>query len=132
MRLKFAILLQNHERNHDRTFNCAAILFDLDGVLVDSTRSVTRQWRRWADESNIDPQKVVEIAHGVRTIEIVRQLAPHLDAEAEVIRDWRNAKRRTRKASSVMPGAAELLEVHSRGPLVRRDFGHPLSGDLPG
>ena len=34
-----------------KTFDCAAILFDLDGVLVDSTRSVTRQWRRWADES---------------------------------------------------------------------------------
>ena len=54
-----------------KTFDCSAILFDLDGVLVDSTHSVTRQWRRWADENNIDPQRVVEIAHGVRTIEIV-------------------------------------------------------------
>jgi sugar-phosphatase len=63
-----------------KTFSCAAILFDLDGVLVDSTGSVTRQWRRWAEEQNLDPDHVVEIAHGVRTIEIVRRLAPHLDA----------------------------------------------------
>ena len=34
----------------------------------------------------MDPQRVLEIAHGVRTIEIVRRLAPHLDAEAEVKR----------------------------------------------
>ena len=93
-----------------RTFNCAAILFDLDGVLVDSTGSVTRQWRRWAQENNIDPQKVVEIAHGVRTIEVVRKLAPHLDAEAEVKRiEKREAE--DHEGVAVMPGAAELIKA---------------------
>lgn len=91
------------------TFHCSAILFDLDGVLVDSTGSVTRQWRRWAQENGIDPDKVVQAAHGVRTIEVVRQLAPHLPAEAEV------SKIEAREAAdhdgvSVMPGAAELLQ----------------------
>ena len=91
-----------------KTFDCAAILFDLDGVLVDSTRSVTRQWRRWAEEHGIDPQKVVEIAHGVRSIEIIRKLAPHLDAEAEVARlERREAD--DQEGVVVMPGAAELL-----------------------
>ena len=91
-----------------KTFNCAAILFDLDGVLVDSTGSVTRQWRRWAIDNNIDPQKVLEIAHGVRTIEIVRRLAPHLDAEAEALMlEKREAE--DQEGVSVMPGAAELL-----------------------
>jgi sugar-phosphatase len=91
-----------------RTFYCSAILFDLDGVLVDSTRSVTRQWRRWAVENNIDPEKVLKIAHGVRTIEVVRLLTPHLNAEAEV------KKIEQREADDtagvvVMPGAAELI-----------------------
>jgi len=36
------------------------------------------------EEHNIAPDKVVQIAHGVRTIEVVRLLTPHLDAEAEV------------------------------------------------
>ena len=93
-----------------KTFDCAAMLFDLDGVLVDSTGSVTRQWRRWAEEQNLDPDKVVEIAHGVRTIEIVRRLATHLDADAEVVRlEKREAD--DYEGVSVMPGAAELLRA---------------------
>jgi sugar-phosphatase len=97
-----------------KTFDCAAILFDLDGVLVDSTGSVTRQWRRWAEEHNLDPQKVLEIAHGVRTIEIVRTLAPHLDAEAEVKRiEKREAD--DQEGVAVMAGAAELLKAIPEG-----------------
>jgi sugar-phosphatase len=92
-----------------RTFPCSAILFDLDGVLVDSTRSVTRQWRRWAGENNLDAEKVLKIAHGVRTVEVVRRLTPHLNAEAEV------EKIEQREADDtagvvVMPGAAELIQ----------------------
>jgi mannitol-1-/sugar-/sorbitol-6-phosphatase len=91
------------------TLYCSAILFDLDGVLVDSTRSVSRQWRSWGAEHNIASERVLEIAHGVRTIEVVRLLTPHLDAEAEV------KKIEQREANDtdgvvVMPGAAELLE----------------------
>jgi mannitol-1-/sugar-/sorbitol-6-phosphatase len=90
------------------SFNCAAILFDLDGVLVNSTGSVTRQWRRWAEDNNVDPQKVLDIAHGVRTIEIVRRLAPHMDAEAEAIMlEKREAA--DQEGVSVMAGAADLL-----------------------
>jgi mannitol-1-/sugar-/sorbitol-6-phosphatase len=97
-----------------RIFSCEAILFDLDGVLVDSTGSVTRQWKRWAQENNIDPKKVVEIAHGVRTIEIVRKLAPHLDAEAEVVRlEKREAD--DHEGVAVMPGAAELIKAIPEG-----------------
>jgi mannitol-1-/sugar-/sorbitol-6-phosphatase len=97
-----------------KTFDCAAILFDLDGVLVDSTGSVTRQWRRWAEEHNLDPQKVLEIAHGVRTIEIVRTLAPQLDAEAEVKRiEKREAD--DQEGVAVMAGAAELLKTIPEG-----------------
>jgi len=95
-------------------FQCSAILFDLDGVLVDSTRSVARQWRRWAEENNIDPEKVLAIAHGRRTIEVVRILAPQLNAEAE------EKKIEKREADdndgvAVMPGAADLLKSNPEG-----------------
>ncbi len=91
-----------------RTFVCSAILFDLDGVLVDSTRSVSRQWRLWAGENKLDPERIVAIAHGIRTIEVVKLVAPYLDAEAEA------AKIEQREADdhdgvSVMPGAAKLV-----------------------
>jgi sugar-phosphatase len=92
-----------------QTLHCSAILFDLDGVLVDSTGSVTRQWKRWAQENNIDPRYAAEIAHGMRTVEVVRRLAPHLHAEAEVVRiEKREAE--DHEGVAVMPGAAELLQ----------------------
>ena len=90
-------------------FYCSAILFDLDGVLVDSTKSVARQWRLWAEENSIDPEKVLAIAHGRRTIEVVRILALHLDAKAE---ESRIEKREADdiEGVAVMPGAADLLK----------------------
>ncbi len=89
-------------------FRCSAILFDLDGVLVDSTHSVTRQWRIWANENNLDSARLLEIAHGRRTIEVVQLLTPHLATADEV------AKIEQREAADtegvrVMPGAAELV-----------------------
>ncbi len=97
-----------------RTFKCSAILFDLDGVLVDSTGSVTRQWKLWARENNIDPEQAAKIAHGVRSIEVVRRLAPHLDAEAEVTKiEKREAD--DHEGVAVMPGAAELLKSIPEG-----------------
>ena len=66
-----------------RSFTCSAILFDLDGVLLDSTRVVTEQYTRWARENGLDPEYVMEAAHGVRTVEVIRRVAPHLDAVAE-------------------------------------------------
>ncbi|HVO80103.1 MAG TPA: HAD family hydrolase [Terriglobales bacterium] len=91
-----------------QTFHCLAILFDLDGVLVDSTPSVARQWRIWAEEHGIDPEKVLAIAHGRRTIEVVRMLAPNLVAEAEV-RKLEKREAADTEGVTVMPGAAELV-----------------------
>lgn len=91
-------------------FRCAAILFDLDGVLVDSTRSVERQWRIWAREHKIHEEKPVAIAHGVRAVEVIRAIAPHLDAEAEVVK-LEGLEAADHSGVAVMPGAVELLSA---------------------
>jgi mannitol-1-/sugar-/sorbitol-6-phosphatase len=62
---------------------CRALLFDLDGVLVDSTTCIESTWRRWATEHSLDVAVVLNAAHGRRALETVRLVAPHLDAEAE-------------------------------------------------
>ena len=90
------------------TFSCSAILFDLDGVLVDSTGSVDRQWRVWAQRKGVDGDKVMAIAHGVRAVEVIRTVAPHLDAEAEV-RELEALEADDRDGVVVMPGAVELV-----------------------
>jgi mannitol-1-/sugar-/sorbitol-6-phosphatase len=97
-----------------QTFNCSAILFDLDGVLVDSTRSVSRQYRLWAQKANLDPRTVENIPHGVRSLDVVRQLAPHLDAEAEV-KKIEKMEAEDQDGVVVMPGAAELLKSIPEG-----------------
>jgi sugar-phosphatase len=66
-----------------RTFHVSAILFDLDGVLVDSRKPVERQWRRWAAEHGINADELIKVAHGHRTIETIQRFAPQLDADAE-------------------------------------------------
>jgi sugar-phosphatase len=62
--------------------SCKGILFDLDGVLVDSTPAVERVWRKWAEQRGLDPDHVVNLAHGRRSIETIRMVAPELEAEA--------------------------------------------------
>lgn len=59
------------------------ILFDLDGVLVDSTPAVARVWSWWAREHGFDPATVVREAHGRPSIATIRELLPHADHEAE-------------------------------------------------
>src|SRR5262252_10611565 len=91
-------------------FSCAAILFDLDGVLVDSTRAVDREWREWAQRKGVDGDRIMAIAHGVRTIEVIRRVAPHLDAEKEAAA-IENHEAHDQRGVTVMPGASDLLKA---------------------
>jgi mannitol-1-/sugar-/sorbitol-6-phosphatase len=90
------------------TFSCSVILFDLDGVLCDSTQAVDREWREWAARKGVDADAIMAIAHGVRTIEVIRRVAPHLDAEVEAAA-IENHEAHDQRGVTVMPGAADLL-----------------------
>jgi sugar-phosphatase len=48
-----------------------AVLFDSDGVLVDSDKSVARAWTRWAQRYQLEPQLVATIVHGRRAADTV-------------------------------------------------------------
>jgi sugar-phosphatase len=89
-------------------------LFDLDGVLCDSTGAVDREWRAWARRKGVDAGAVMAIAHGVRTIEVIRRVAPHLDAEAEADA-IENDEASDQAGVSVMPGAPELVRSIPHG-----------------
>jgi mannitol-1-/sugar-/sorbitol-6-phosphatase len=87
---------------------CSALLFDMDGVLIDSTPAVTRVWANWAIEHNFDPADVVKRAHGRPSLTTVRELLPDADHEAEnrIIE-----RREIEDLEGVVPlaGALELL-----------------------
>ncbi len=65
-------------------FECDAVLFDLDGVLVDSIECIERIWHEWATKHKINYTELMKVAHGRRTVETVRLIAPHLDPDEEL------------------------------------------------
>jgi len=66
--------------------SCDAIIFDLDGVLIDSDAVIRRRWQRWADERGIPFEDVEAVYSGRPAIEVIEEVAPHLDPEAEIER----------------------------------------------
>ncbi len=62
---------------------CKAVLFDMDGTLLDSTACVEGVWGGWAAKNNIDLKYILSVSHGRRSADVIREIAPHLDADAE-------------------------------------------------
>jgi sugar-phosphatase len=58
-----------------------AVLFDMDGTLVDSDAAVERAWRTWAAEYGVDPSAALAIAHGRPAEQTVRALLPEAGDE---------------------------------------------------
>ena len=92
------------------TIQCRGVLFDLDGVLVDSTPAVARVWTIWANKHGFDPQETVRKAHGRPSLATIRELLPNADHAAE------NALVEGMEIEDLedvvaLPGAAELLRA---------------------
>ena len=88
--------------------SCDALLFDLDGVLIDSTPAVERVWTRWAEARGFNAREVVMRAHGRPSIVTIREYLPEADDRAE------NAKVERAEIEDIegvipLPGALHLL-----------------------
>jgi mannitol-1-/sugar-/sorbitol-6-phosphatase len=89
---------------------CRGVLFDLDGVLVDSTPAVARVWAGWAREHGFEPDEVVKKAHGRPSIATIRELLPNAD-HAEEDREVERREIADVEGVVPLPGAKELLRA---------------------
>ena len=91
------------------TITAAALLFDMDGTLVDSTVVVERTWSQFADRHGLDVARILAVSHGRRTGETVAEFAPAgVDVVAETDRLVAQEVADTEGIIEV-PGAAALL-----------------------
>jgi mannitol-1-/sugar-/sorbitol-6-phosphatase len=92
--------------------HCNALLFDLDGVLIDSTPAVARVWTRWATERGFDPVKVTHMAHGRPSRTTIAELLPGSDMDID--KENREIERREiqdLEGVVPLPGTEALLKA---------------------
>jgi sugar-phosphatase len=87
---------------------CSALLFDMDGVLIDSTPAVARVWHKWAMERGFNPEEVVSRAHGRPSLATVREYLPNADHEAEN-REVERREIEDLEGVVPLPGSVDLL-----------------------
>jgi mannitol-1-/sugar-/sorbitol-6-phosphatase len=92
---------------------CDALLFDMDGVLIDSTPAVARVWTGWALERGFDPEDTVQRAHGRPSLSTIRELLPHADHEKEN-REVERREIEDLEGVIPLPGTAALLAALPR------------------
>jgi len=90
------------------TIRCSALLFDLDGVLIDSTPAVARVWHRWAVAHGFDPVAVARMAHGRPSRATVAELLPGADVAKED-REVERMEIEDLNGVVPLPGAQQLL-----------------------
>jgi sugar-phosphatase len=99
------------------TRRLAAVLADMDGTLVDSHVVVERHWRRFAARHDLDVAPFLATAHGRRSSDVIRELAPHLDADAEAA-ELDAGEEADLDGLTAVPGADALLAALPAGAIA--------------
>src|SRR3954447_26685230 len=89
----------------------AAVLFDMDGTLVDSTAVVEMLWHRFCAEHGVDAGELLAFSHGRRTPDIVRRFLPDAspDQLGDVVAELEARELAADEGIVEIPGAAALL-----------------------
>lgn len=86
-----------------------ALIFDMDGTLLDSSLAIRAVFSRWCAQHQLDVDSVMTLCHGSRLRDFLGQLLPHLDVQQEV--DKLCAEEALESIGIVaLPGARALLD----------------------
>jgi sugar-phosphatase len=87
----------------------SALLFDMDGTLVDSNAAVERAWAFWARRHNLDLAELLHYSHGRPTLATMNHFgAPGTDWTTEAD-EMQRMELNDLSGTKAIPGAKELL-----------------------
>jgi mannitol-1-/sugar-/sorbitol-6-phosphatase len=94
--------------------NCKAILFDMDGTLVDSTAVVERAWAWWAKRHHLPLEEILRFSHGRPTLSTFERFLPGADHALELEEILAYEKTELGDIRAV-PGAEVVVQGAQRG-----------------
>lgn len=108
----------------DTVFSADAILFDMDGTLVDSTDGVVGAWETFQESyPDIDINKILKSSHGIRTVDNLREHCRIQDPdilEKEARRFEQaivtSSKKNGRGGIQILPGVKQIVSKLSQIP----------------
>jgi sugar-phosphatase len=89
---------------------CKAVLFDMDGTLVDSTRVVELAWTQWAARHHVPLEAVLTFSHGRPTSATMKHFFPERDHTEELSAMAQHEETQLEGILAV-PGAAEIVRA---------------------
>ncbi len=92
-------------------FAVDAILFDIDGTLVDSTRTVERTWRAWAAQRGLPADEILAVCHGRRTEDTIADFLPEKERAEAVAALERLELDDLDEVVIALPAAREILRM---------------------
>ena len=92
------------------TLRGKALLFDMDGTLVDSTQIVERAWGLWAARHNIPLEDVLSFSHGRPTIATLERFLPGCN-HLEELEELGHFEETETDGILAVPGAADVLRA---------------------
>ncbi|GGX91077.1 HAD-IA family hydrolase [Streptomyces fructofermentans] len=88
---------------------CEGLLFDNDGVLVDSDLGVDRAWSAWARARGLPAGQVTAMVHGRRSADTVALLVPEPGERPGALAEIDRLEIEAAATTTALPGALGLL-----------------------